>query len=252
MTHLKRAGALLIVVLVAAFVVPRVIPVPEELTDFGFHTTNPQVNAVVWASQPLLYANTQICNDCHQTEYAKWNQADHSGVSCETCHSPAAAHLEGGPPPEVNTSRELCATCHDSLASRPEGFPQVDTGSHGGQELCITCHNPHEPREQLPPGLPHTLEGRENCQACHAPVEPLTDLPPPVMHTLEGREDCRSCHDPNRNQGEETPQIPRIPHDLEGRDNCLVCHNSSSIRPFPENHADRTSDTCRTCHQTDS
>ncbi|MFH1003469.1 MAG: c-type cytochrome [Chloroflexota bacterium] len=42
---------------------------------------------------------------------------------------------------------------------------------------------------------------------------------------------------------------PAIPHSLEGRDNCLSCHGPNGIVPFPANHAGRTNDTCRACHQ---
>ncbi|MDP2729465.1 MAG: hypothetical protein Q8O55_03155 [Dehalococcoidales bacterium] len=47
----------------------------------------------------------------------------------------------------------------------------------------------------------------------------------------------------------ETAGPPAIPHTLEGRDDCLVCHGESGIKPFPANHAGRTNDMCRGCHQ---
>lgn len=40
-----------------------------------------------------------------------------------------------------------------------------------------------------------------------------------------------------------------IPHTLEGRDDCLVCHGEDAFKPFPTDHAGRTSDTCTGCHQ---
>lgn len=46
-----------------------------------------------------------------------------------------------------------------------------------------------------------------------------------------------------------TGEIPAIPHTLEGRDDCLVCHGEGAFKPFPADHAGRTSDTCTTCHQ---
>ncbi len=45
------------------------------------------------------------------------------------------------------------------------------------------------------------------------------------------------------------PGVPPIPHTLEGRDDCLMCHAEGALKPFPADHAGRTSDTCRTCHQ---
>ncbi|MDP2719731.1 MAG: hypothetical protein U1D67_01185 [Dehalococcoidia bacterium] len=42
---------------------------------------------------------------------------------------------------------------------------------------------------------------------------------------------------------------PKIPHTLEGRDNCLMCHQAGGLKPFPANHAGRTNEMCRACHQ---
>ena len=246
MTHLKRAGVLLSVVLLALFIVPRVMPIPEFLLDFGFHDADEQENKELWASLPMQYANPLICNDCHQDQYGIWVQADHRTVSCENCHGPSMKHLEGNEFPVDNTSGELCSSCHASLISRPSHFPQVDLEEHGGQAACITCHNPHDPREGMPPRLLHSIEGRENCQSCHNPSEPLAELPPQMPHSLEGRTDCASCHGKTESP---QPALPEIPHSLEGRDNCLVCHNTSAIKPFSENHIGRTTDTCLNCHQ---
>ena len=246
MTHLKRAGAILVILLVAIFVVPRVIPIPEKLVSFGFHRSNADTNRQLWAAQPMQYANTSVCNDCHQDKYSAWSQADHRTVSCETCHAASNAHLEGKKMPALPASRELCGTCHATLISRPANFPQIDMDKHGGQAECTTCHDPHDPRKGMPPRLPHSMEGRENCQTCHNPGEPLARIPPRVPHTLEGRSNCTSCH--GQTEAKQTA-LPRIPHNLEGRDNCLLCHNTSAIKPFPNNHAGRTTDTCLSCHQ---
>lgn len=247
MTHLKRAGLVLVGLLVIVFIVPRVIPVPAIMDSFGFHKVNKEANSELWASLPMQYSNTQVCNDCHQTQYTAWTVAGHRTVSCETCHSAATSHVTGGPPPQVDTSQVLCATCHDRLISRPANFPQVDIVAHAGENKCIVCHNPHDPLQGLPPALPHSTVGRENCQSCHNPAEPLATVPPQVPHTLEGRTNCTDCHTP---AGTTSKVIPAIPHTLEGRDNCLLCHNPSSIKPFPQDHVGRTSDTCRTCHKT--
>ncbi len=40
-----------------------------------------------------------------------------------------------------------------------------------------------------------------------------------------------------------------IPHDLAGRDDCLQCHAEGGLKPFPPDHADRTSDVCQSCHE---
>lgn len=40
-----------------------------------------------------------------------------------------------------------------------------------------------------------------------------------------------------------------IPHTLEGRDDCVSCHGEGKFKPFPADHAGRTSELCRACHQ---
>lgn len=248
MTHLKRAGALLAVVLIFVFIGLRMIPVPEFLNDFGFHPRQNDENREQWASLPVQYVSTSLCADCHQEEFDMWIKTDHSTVSCENCHGPAAAHVETMARPIVDTSRELCGVCHARLVSRPANFPQVDMAEMGKDQECVTCHNPHEPRAGMPPQVPHTLEGRTECQSCHGPHEPWITPPPQVPHTMEGRTECLSCHGPQEFRG---ATLPHIPHTLEGRSECLTCHNAGGIKPFPEDHHGRTTVTCLNCHQSE-
>jgi hypothetical protein len=44
-------------------------------------------------------------------------------------------------------------------------------------------------------------------------------------------------------------QIPAVPHPVEGREDCLACHDIGQVKPFPEDHAGRTSDSCVMCHE---
>jgi hypothetical protein len=44
-------------------------------------------------------------------------------------------------------------------------------------------------------------------------------------------------------------QIPPVPHPVEGREDCLACHDIGQVKPFPADHAGRTSDSCTMCHQ---
>ncbi len=188
MNHLIRAGAV-IGVLIIAFVVLRAMPPPKSLADFGFHKV--EDNEKEWASQPLRYADPSTCNACHQEQHSAWETAQHSPVSCESCHGPGQAHADTGAKVVVDTSRELCALCHARLLARPPQFPQVDLERHGEQAECVTCHDPHEPRLATAPLIPHTLEGRTDCLLCH-------DLegfkPVPEDHAGRGTETCLSCH----------------------------------------------------------
>ena len=246
MRHLVRAGIILALVMIFAVVGFRVIPAPAFLADYGFHSKDAQGDTEKWASLPIEYVGSSVCNDCHRDKHSMWEESNHRTVACENCHGPAKAHLEIRTPETVDYSRGLCGLCHAQLISRPEDFPQVDMGEMGGDEACSTCHDPHDPRAGMPPEVPHAMEERSDCESCHAPHEPLEVLPPEVSHTLEGRGDCDSCHGPHEARGE---ALPHIPHSLEGRADCLVCHSAQGIKPLPEDHGGRTTTTCLNCHR---
>ncbi len=248
MTHLIRAGAILSAILLFIFIGLRVMPVPTFLAAYGFHPEKTEENIEEWASLPIQYAQSSVCLDCHKDKHSIWEKGNHKTVNCENCHGPARAHLETGAPEVLDTSRGLCGLCHARLVSRPSDFPQVDMGEMGGDAECITCHDPHDPRAGMPPQVPHSLEGRTDCQSCHDPQkhEPWVKPPPQLPHTLEGRTECLSCHGPEEFRG---ATLPRLPHTLAGRTDCLICHNASGIKPFPEDHAGRTSATCLNCHR---
>ena len=246
MSHLIRAGALLLVVLLFVFVGLRIMPVPVLLADFGFHARNPAANTEMWASLPIQYVGPSVCISCHPVEYNLREKGNHKTVSCENCHGPAIEHVSTGAPEVLDTSRELCGLCHAQLVSRPSSFPQVDMKEMGGDAACITCHSPHEPRAGIPTRVPHTLEGRADCQSCHAPHETLEKIPPQLPHTLEGRTECLSCHGPTEFRG---ATLPHIPEGLEGRMNCLLCHQvGGGIKSLPADHLGRTTATCTNCH----
>lgn len=249
MSHLARAGALIVALLLFIFVGLRVIPIPAFLTDFGFHPKNVKENVEEWASLPIQYTGTAVCTNCHTDKYSLWTKGVHQTVSCENCHGPAKAHLETGAPEALDTSRGLCALCHAQLISRPSDFPQVDMKTMGGDAACVTCHDPHDPRAGMPAQVPHTLEERTDCQSCHASHEPFEKIPPQLPHTLEGRTECLSCHGPTEFRG---ATLPHPPHSLEGRSDCLLCHQiGGSIKPLPADHAGRKSVTCLNCHRSE-
>ncbi len=189
MKHLVRAGALLLAVLVIVFVLPRVLPTPAALEPYGFYRGGN--NAEEWVNQPMQYAEPLLCNECHQDKHGVWQKSRHSTVSCESCHGPGNAHIEGKASLVMDTSREFCGLCHDRLLSRPRGFPQVDLEEHGGQSACVTCHNPHDPRSGALPQIPHILEGRTDCLLCHKAggIKPF-----PQGHEGRSQDTCLNCH----------------------------------------------------------
>ena len=112
MKHLVRAGAILSAVLLFAFIVPRVMPTPTFLEEFGFHPREIEEDTERWASLPIQYAQSSVCLDCHQSQYGMWETGNHRTVNCENCHGPAKPHLETKARLVVDTSRELCGLCN--------------------------------------------------------------------------------------------------------------------------------------------
>ena len=250
MKHLYRAGLLLAALIVVAFVIPRIAPIPASIVNYGFHKVNRTDSAQQWASLPVSYAESFQCQSCHPTEYSQWTQSNHKVVACENCHGPAEAHIANPTTnlPIVDRTRDLCGGCHAKLAARPADFPQVDMSVMGGTAPCVTCHNPHDPRAGKPPKVPHSIAGLtvSDCKSCHVPHQGIEQVAPPVPHTLDGRSDCLACHGPNSPSQPIAP--PNIPHTLDGATNCLQCHAPGAYKPFPADHAGRTNDMCQTCH----
>ncbi|MEE8412976.1 MAG: hypothetical protein V3R96_00325, partial [Dehalococcoidales bacterium] len=113
---------MLTLVLISVFILPRVIPIPAFLDDFGFHKMKAEENTEAWASLPVQYVGASACSTCHQDKYNLWLIGTHRTVNCENCHGPAKAHIETGAPEVLDTSRELCSLCHAELFSRPGNF----------------------------------------------------------------------------------------------------------------------------------
>ncbi len=143
---------------------------------------------------------------------------------------------------------------------------------------AVQAHPPGQPP------IPHTLEGHTECTACHATG--LAGAPKyPPDHEGRTNDMCLVCHvqakvtapavtptstaEATASSTTEvtptvsattTPQVqptaatggpPTIPHSLQGRENCLACHATGlgGAPKVPADHAGRTVEMCRTCHQ---
>lgn len=117
------------------------------------------------------------------------------------------------------------------LVARAQGpTPPVVPHPLEGHDACATCHMSGT---KDVPQAPADHEGRINnqCLFCHVPGF--------------------SINAGNGQGGTSSNGIPNIPHPLEGRDNCLGCHSNGTggaPKPPPD-HVGRTSSQCRNCHQ---
>jgi hypothetical protein len=135
---------------------------------------------------------------------------NHRGVACETCHGPAAAHVESplDTKPVVPKTRAFCVTCHAYNPSRPTGFPQIDPVTHNPMIECKVCHDPHAP---VPPVVP------EQCSACHGQIARQKAL------SRHAGLQCTACHEaPDAHKTNPRGVRPTKP---ATRDFCGTCHS---------------------------
>ncbi len=190
MKHLVRAGVLLIIILLAAFGLPRILHSSnvKDLAAYGFY--NGTDNSQQWKQVTAQYADPNDCGKCHQDNHSLWSNSVHKTVSCENCHGPGQQHIDKGTPLTINTSKELCENCHASVPGRPSSFPQIDPAQHHPQLDCITCHNPHDPPI---PVMPHVEVYWQwsNCVLCH---KTGGLVPYPANHEGLDSSACLTCH----------------------------------------------------------
>lgn len=119
--------------------------IPQSFGQYGHYRGD---NVGEWVRLPVQFSSgVAQCATCHTEKARLRSSGAHSGLSCETCHGPADAHLQLGPTakPVVPQAAELCALCHRPVVGRPGWFPQVDLALHSGGNECTLCHNPHSP-----------------------------------------------------------------------------------------------------------
>lgn len=145
--------------------------------------------------------------------------------------------------PERYADPNTCNACHEDKHS-------VWVKSKHSGVSCENCHGP---------GTQHVTEGksltvdtsRELCGLCHDNIVGRPkDFPQVDLSTHGGEALCITCHNPHDPKLPTLTVAPQIPHPLEGRSDCLLCHATAGIKPFPMDHAGRTSDTCvnPSCH----
>lgn len=141
--------------------------------------------------QPLVYAGTATCMQCHYPSGEEWQHSSHSLVGCEDCHGPGNAHVTSGAPMLKEVSASLCLTCHAQLDARPESFPQVLAGEHSGGIECTACHDPMHPNIGGAPHMPDISPENTDCVTCHKPGK-LVSMP--ADHELRSDDSCTQCH----------------------------------------------------------
>jgi len=183
-THLARAGLLLLLVVGAAFSV-RAVTSQVSIPLIGLVRAD---NAVHWATLQPRLGNATQCSKCHSDVDLQWSRSAHSAQTCEACHGAGDRHIAYGA--IMDPAKELCTTCHEKIPGRPASFAQIVALDHFPLQACTTCHDPHAPAAVFP-SIPHNIEGRQDCLACHG-VKGIADFPP--NHAGRPVELCLGCH----------------------------------------------------------
>jgi hypothetical protein len=198
------------VIILGGALLARLFFVPS---DFGVVGHYRESSVIQNAEQKINYAGSLACADCHDAEVTLKKDGYHKGVSCETCHGPAAAHAADPEKikPTVPRARSQCLLCHEYSPSRPTGFPQVIAESHNPVKQCITCHQPHDPKP------PQALKG---CDACHREIQRTIAL------SHHASLQCTVCHDTDKKHTLQPREFrPRKP---ETREFCGKCHGTDA------------------------
>lgn len=130
------------------------------------------------------------------------------------------AHAQGGPPPiphPLDSAHQDCVVCHSTGVGGAPKFPPDHTGRTN--DMCQLCHKPGA-----------ATPSRATTVPTKAPAPGATPAAQPTG----------AAGGP-----------PKIPHPLQNRDNCLACHQTGvgGAPKVPADHAGRTNDLCKGCHQ---
>jgi hypothetical protein len=135
---------LLTIAIVCTYFSARYLLVPQSFGQYG-HFRGAAIQEI--AAREPFWSGRNTCDNCHGEIVKKLKKAEHQGLSCETCHGPAKAHVEN---PEVKLpklSYSQCVRCHEASASRPKWLHQVTPTKHYTGQVCTECHVPHQPNE---------------------------------------------------------------------------------------------------------
>jgi DmsE family decaheme c-type cytochrome len=197
------------------------------------------------------YVGSDTCITCHAEIGKNFANNPHSklalmhsgkGITCESCHGPGQAHVEGGGDitkiflPSKASAKETDATC---LGCHARVHPNFERSPHAKAGLsCISCHSVHAPQsEQALLKLPQPAL----CFTCHTDVKGAFNMP--FHHpVLEGTVKCSDCHDVHG-----TFQGNQLRSTADQNVVCVKCH--TDVRgPFVYEHAVVKGEGCLACH----
>ncbi len=225
---------------------------------------------------PSGYVGSDMCATCHQDVAANFATNPHTrvalmhgkaGITCENCHGPGEAHVEGGGDvtkifaPAKATPQQIDAKCLSCHAGTHPNFLRSPHAKAGVS--CISCHSIHGGNTQLPgqtaakavlqPVEAPMAIGQDYreallkapqpalCYQCHTDVKPAFNMP--FHHKVpEGLVKCTDCHNVH---GSFLPNNLRSTVDQNMI--CTKCHMEKR-GPFVFEHMAVKAEGCLACH----
>jgi len=203
------------------------------------------------APNPLDFIGSETCSSCHSDLSKGFSSSPHAklalmhgdkGVTCESCHGPARAHLEsGGDPTKIlqlskMSPQKVNATC---LGCHATAHPNFERSEHGKAGVsCTSCHSVHKPVEEA---SLLKLSQPKLCYSCHVDVKPAFSQP--FHHKVnEGLLKCSDCHDTHGTFG-----VNQLRSTADQNMICTKCH-SETRGPFAFEHPPVKVEGCLSCH----
>jgi DmsE family decaheme c-type cytochrome len=197
------------------------------------------------------FVGSETCATCHEEVSKNFAGNPHtkiaemhgkSGVTCEGCHGPGKAHVDGGgdttkifDPAKASTKEvdEKCLSCHAGA------HPNFERSPHAKANVgCTSCHSVHKSadKEQLLKASQPAL-----CFQCHNDTKPQFEMP--FHHKVnEGAVSCSDCHDPHGTFGNNNLKSTADQNAI-----CTKCHTETR-GPFVYEHAAVKAEGCMGCH----
>jgi DmsE family decaheme c-type cytochrome len=203
------------------------------------------------AVDPANYVGSDTCMTCHTDVAKSFATNPHSrlalmhggkGVTCESCHGPGKAHVDGGG--DVTkifrfsqaSAKQIDATCLGCHAGAHPDFERSDHGKAGVS--CTSCHSVHsfETEASL-----LKVSQPKLCYTCHTDVKPA--FAQPFHHRVdEGLMTCSDCHDPHG-----TFEEKQLKSTADQNLVCTKCHTETA-GPFVYEHPVLKTEGCTSCH----
>ncbi|HUX44815.1 MAG TPA: DmsE family decaheme c-type cytochrome [Terracidiphilus sp.] len=197
------------------------------------------------------FVGSETCATCHTDQAKGFANNPHTkialehgkaGASCESCHGPGKAHVDGGGDPSKifnpakATAKQVDAKCLSCHAGTHPNFLRSPHAKAGVS--CISCHSVHASKVQgkLLKASEPTL-----CYQCHTDVKPSFSMP--FHHRVnEGLVKCDDCHDVHGTFGNNNLRSTADQNRI-----CTKCHTETR-GPFVFEHAVVKAEGCLACH----